>query len=148
MNHEFRDNPAGVAHTSPPVPGAILRNGPGPALMSASSLIGDEVYNRADEHLGEVKDIMLDMHTGRISYTVLSFGGFLGMGDKLFAVPWEALVLDYEQRRFVLDVEKTRLENAPGFDKNSWPNMADPTWSDGIHDYYGTKPYRNEPRAF
>ena len=81
---------------------------------------------------------MLDVNTGRVSYAVLSFGGFLGMGDKLFAVPWNALTLDTVNKRFVLNVGKARLESAPGFDKDNWPDMADPVWEDGIHSYYGT----------
>jgi hypothetical protein len=102
--------------------------------------VGNDVYNRKNEDLGDIKEIMLDMSTGRVGYAVLSFGGFLNIGEKLFAVPWEALTLDTENKRFVLDVEKNRLENAPGFDKDDWPDMADPTWAKGIHAYYGTTP--------
>jgi hypothetical protein len=63
------------------------------------------------------------------------------MGEKLFAVPWAALKLDTVNKRFVLDASKDRLEGAPGFDKNDWPDMADTAWEKGIHDYYGTQPY-------
>ena len=76
---------------------------------------------------------------------VLSFGGFLGMGEKLFAVPWSALVLDTKNKRFVLDVDKERLENAPGFDANDWPDMANDAWEKTVNDYYGTQP-RSAPR--
>jgi len=124
--------------------GSSLHHGPGPALMGSSSINGNDVYNQQDESLGDIKEIMLDMNTGRVSYAVLSFGGFLGMGDKLFAVPWNALKLDTINKRFILNVEKARLESAPGFDKDQWPNMADPTWARSIHDYYGTKPYLAE----
>lgn len=75
------------------------------------------------------------MNTGEVS-----FGSFLGMGEKLFAVPWKALTLDTENKRFVLDVEKDRLKDAPGFNKDHWPNMADQSWSNDIHTYYGVKP--------
>lgn len=115
--------------------------GPGPGLMGVGTLVGNDVYNGQDENLGDVKEIMLDMDTGRVSYAVLSFGGFLGMGEKLFAVPWNALTLDTENKRFTLNVSKERLEDAPGFDKDSWPNMSDKAWADGIHTYYGTKRY-------
>ncbi len=115
-------------------------SGPGPAFMSATSLIGDDVYNLQDEDLGDVKEFMLDMRTGKVAYAVLSFGGFLGMGEKLFAVPWSALTLDSENKRMILNVTKERLESAPGFDKDAWPDMADPTWAEGIHSYYGTTP--------
>lgn len=117
---------------------AEIVNGPGPAFMSSSSLVGNDVYNLQDEDLGDVKDFMLDMRTGKVAYAVLSFGGFLGMGEKLFAVPWSALTLDTENKRFTLNVTKDRLEGAPGFDKDNWPDMANPVWADGIHTYYGT----------
>lgn len=116
----------------------VIANGPGPAFMSATSLLGDDVYNLQEEDLGDVKDFMLDMRTGKVAYAVLSFGGFLGMGEKLFAVPWSALELDTSNKRMILNVTKERLESAPGFDADNWPDMADPTWADGIHSYYGT----------
>lgn len=114
--------------------------GPGPELMGADTLNGNDVYNQKDEDLGDIKEIMLNMRTGRISYAVLSYGGFLSLGEKLFAVPWEALKLDTENKRFVLNVDKDRLKSAPGFDKDHWPNMADTAWAKGIHSYYGTQP--------
>ncbi len=122
------------------------KHGPGPGLMGADTLMGNDVYNRKDEDLGDVKEILLDMRTGRISYAVLSFGGFLGMGEKLFAVPWSALTLDTNNKRFVLDVDKKRLESAPGFDKDKWPDMADQKWAAEIHKYYGTRPVAEEMR--
>jgi sporulation protein YlmC with PRC-barrel domain len=116
-------------------------DGPGPRLMGANTLTGNDVYNRQDEDLGDIKEFMLDMTTGRVAYAVLSFGGFLGMGEKLFAVPWSALTLDTVNKRFVLDASKERLESAPGFDKDHWPDMADTTWAKEVHDYYGVTPY-------
>lgn len=117
------------------------KEGPGPRLMGADTLIGEDVYNHKDEDLGDIKEIMLDMNNGKIAYAVLSFGGFLGMGDKLFAVPWSALKLDTENKRFILNVDKERLDSAPGFDKDNWPDMADPSWQNTINSYYGTKSY-------
>lgn len=113
--------------------------GPGPVLMGANTLDGNDVYNCKDEDLGDIKEIMLDMSNGSIAYAVLSYGGFMGMGDKLFAVPWSALTLDTENKRFVLDIAKERLEKAPGFDKDHWPDMADKTWAKSISDYYNVK---------
>jgi hypothetical protein len=113
------------------------RHGPGPHLMGSVTLVGNEVCNRAGMGLGEIKDIMIDMRSGRVSYAVLSFGAFMGIGGKLFAVPWAALTLDTDKKRFVLDVDKAQLDNAPGFDKHHWPDMADPTWQAGIDRYYG-----------
>lgn len=114
--------------------------GPGPALMGADTLLGEDVYNLADEKLGDIKEFMLDMQTGEVSYAVLSFGGFLGMGEKLFAVPFTSLRLDTENRRFILDATKEQLKNAPGFDKDDWPNMADPIWIQEIDIFYRAQP--------
>lgn len=117
--------------------------GPGPELMGADTLIGNDVVNQQGDDLGDIKEIMLDTQSGTISYAVLSFGSFLGMGEKLFAVPWDAMTLDTENKCFVLNVDKDRLKNAPGFDKDDWPNMADQTWASSIHSYYGTKPFES-----
>jgi sporulation protein YlmC with PRC-barrel domain len=115
--------------------------GPGPRLMGANTLDGNDVYNKAGEDLGDIKEIMLDVPSGKVAYAVMSFGGFLGMGDKLFAVPWGALELDTENKRFVLDADKERLKNAPGFDKDDWPDMADASFAQKVHSYYGVTPY-------
>jgi len=117
--------------------------GPGPSLMGADTLIGDGVVNAAEEDLGDIKEIMLDMQTGQVAYAVLAFGGFLGMGEKLFAVPWQALHLDTVNKRFVLNVDKDRLKGAPGFDKDAWPDMSDLSWASGIHSFYGTDIHRS-----
>jgi sporulation protein YlmC with PRC-barrel domain len=140
MNYEDRDT-YGMYKTNLLRDTGSEEQGPGPDLMGADTLIGNDVYNHNEEDLGDIKEIMLDVRSGRVSYAVLSFGGFLGMGEKLFAVPWNALTLDTVNKRFVLNVEKERLENAPGFDKDSWPNMADESWATEIHSFYGTKPY-------
>jgi len=116
-------------------------DGPGPQVMAADTLEGDSVVNRQGEKLGEIRDIMIDVPSGRVGYAVLSVGGFLGMGDKLFAIPWNALTLDADNEQFILDVPKERLDSAPGFDKDHWPSMADQCWGTEIHSYYGTQPY-------
>ena len=119
--------------------------GPGPRLMGADTLIGNDVCNHLDEALGDIKEVMLDVHNGTVAYAVLSCGGFLGMGNKLFAVPWSALKLDTENKRFVLNVERERLESAMGFDKDQWPDMADQTWAREVHSFYGSKSYVDKP---
>ena len=124
-----------------------VSSGPGPEVMDADTLIGDSVVNGAGEDLGEIKAIMLDVEDGRVAYAVLSFGGFLGMGNKLFAIPWSALTLDAGEKRFVLDIAKDRLDNAPGFDKDHWPAMADANWATKLHEYYGVKPYWDDEMA-
>lgn len=128
MNYEESDT-YGMYKSSP--------HGPGPELMGAGTLIGNDVCNRQDDDLGDIKEIMLDMRSGKITYAVLSFGGFLGMGEKLFAVPWKALTLDTENKRFVLNMDKDKLKDAPGFDQDNWPNMADQAWVNRIDSYYG-----------
>ena len=114
---------------------------PGPRIMAADTLEGDKVRNAAGEDVGKIEHIMLDVSTGRVAYAVLSFGGFLGMGDKLFAIPWRALTLDTKEKCFVLDAGKEHLKRAHGFDKDHWPSMADETWARSVHTYYGSAPY-------
>jgi len=130
MNYQDRD-PLGIYKNS------TDSSGPGPHLMGANTLVGNDVYDHNEENLGDIKEIMLDMRSGKVAYAVLSFGGFLGMGEKLFAVPWAALTLDTKNKRFVLKVDKETLKNAPGFDKDNWPDMADVSWGKKIHSYYG-----------
>jgi sporulation protein YlmC with PRC-barrel domain len=108
----------------------------GATLLSASTITGDEVCNLKDEKLGSIQDLMLDTQTGKVRYAVLSSGGFLGMGDRLFAVPWSAFKVDTENKRFILDVNVERLKAAPGFDKDEWPNMADDSWNSSVESYY------------
>jgi sporulation protein YlmC with PRC-barrel domain len=116
-------------------------SGPGPRLMTASTLEGDKVVNRQDENLGKIDEIMLDVVQGRIAYAVLSSGGLMGVGDKLFAIPWTSLTLDADRKCFVLDIEKSRLENAPGFNKDRWPSSPDTTWLSSVYQHYGARPY-------
>jgi sporulation protein YlmC with PRC-barrel domain len=110
-------------------------------VLSAGTLIGNSVTNPQGENLGEIKELMIDPQTSHVAYAVLSFGGVLGMGDKLFAIPFRSLRLRPDHKDFVLEVPKERLKNAPGFDKDDWPNVADRTWGTEIHTYYGATPY-------
>lgn len=104
-------------------------SGPGPDVMAVDTLEGCAVINHAGVSLGEIQDIMIDVRSGHVAYAVLSFGGVLGIGNKLFAVPWEALTLDAERRCFILDIARERLERSPGFDKSHWPSMAGSGWT-------------------
>jgi sporulation protein YlmC with PRC-barrel domain len=89
--------------------------------LTASSIIGDKVYNNHDEKLGEVKDIMIDIKEAKIQYIVIEYGGFLGVGEKYFAIPFRLLEVDEKKKIFILDQNRSVLERAPGFDKNHWP---------------------------
>jgi sporulation protein YlmC with PRC-barrel domain len=122
-------------------------NGPGPNVVDAARLACCKVVNSAGEDLGKIEAIMLDVTSGRIAYAVLSFGGFLGMGTKLFALPWGALKLDAIEQYFTLDASKEKLENADGFDKDHWPSMADPAWATRLHSHYNVTPYWHEEHA-
>ncbi len=110
-------------------------------IQKATDLIGKPVVNPRGEQLGEVQDLAIDAKHGRVAYAVLSFGGFLGMGEKWFAIPTGAMTLPNDGKHFVLAVEQDRLKTATGFAKDRWPKMDDTTWGMGIHEYYGLQPY-------
>jgi sporulation protein YlmC with PRC-barrel domain len=110
-------------------------------LMKSKDLVGTDVRNRQIEKLGAIEEVVLDLDEGRIAYAVISFGGFLGMGDKLFAVPTEALKFSPDGEKIVIDADKERLENAPGFDKEHWPGSTDRAWLKSVFDYYRVHPY-------
>jgi sporulation protein YlmC with PRC-barrel domain len=109
------------------------------SIVKLDEVIGKEVVNLEGENLGEIKDVALDPEAARIGYGVLSFGGVLGAGDKLFAVPWSVLK-PHGADKYVINVPKDRLESAPGFAKSAWPNMLDVKWNETIHGYY-QQPY-------
>ncbi len=90
-----------------------------------SQLIGKDVRNAKNEDLGDIQDLVIDMDTGRVQYAVLSFGGVLGMGDKLFAYPLKAFRPAADKDELVLSVEQAQLKNAEGFEKTRWPNWND-----------------------
>ena len=112
-----------------------------PAVLSTSTMTGDSVKNSKGENLGEIQDLMIDTQSGRVAYAVLSFGGFFGMGDKLFAIPFNALEICPEEKCFKFEVDKEQLENAHGFDKNNWPDMADRKWQTDVHNAFKVDPY-------
>ena len=107
-------------------------------LLSTGSLKNTKIVNLDGDDLGKLEEIMLHADSGDVAYAVVSFGGFLGMGDKLFAVPWDALTVDTEEHRIVLDVDPERLENAPGFDKDAWPTSAETGWMTDLYQHYGS----------
>lgn len=106
-----------------------------------NSILGVKVINAQREDLGNIEDLVLDARNNRVAYAILSFGGFLGMGDRHFAIPFEALSFDLSEKVAVLDIDKDRLKNAPGFDKDEWPDMANPAWGSEVFRHYGYRPY-------
>lgn len=114
MNKFDIDNQTGKNHEG------VHPNSPA-RFLTATSIIGDKVFNLQEENLGSINDIMIEVPTGKIEYVVIEMGGFLGIGEKFFAIPFALLTLDAKNQRFILDQKKETLENAPGFDKDHWP---------------------------
>ena len=110
-----------------------------PSALSASSLTGTSVKNMENEDIGTIQDLMIELKTGNVLYAVLSFGGFMGMGDDYFAIPMEGLIFsDDDQKIIRLDIDKERLKDAPGFDKNNWPEHSTRhEYVDSIYSHYG-----------
>ena len=118
--------------------------------IRSTRLVQQEVLNREMEHLGEIVELMMDIDEGNIVYAVLSFGGgFMGSGNKLFVIPWQKLHLlkadskheGHLDRKFMLDVSKEQLKDAPGFDKDDWPDLEDLGWLEEVYIFYGCVPY-------
>jgi sporulation protein YlmC with PRC-barrel domain len=109
--------------------------------QKVTDLKGKKVTNAAGEDLGQIEEVVVDANVGRVLYGVLSFGGFLGMGDKLFAIPWPSLRLADDGKALVLNVAKDRLTNATGFARDHWPNLADEQFATTTYKYYDQTPY-------
>ncbi len=113
-----------------------------PRVWLAQDIIGMKVSSQSGEHLGKIEDVVVHPG-GEPSYAVLSFGGWLGMGDKHFAMPWNVLrALEADpaakvgERSLVLPLEKERLKTAPGFDKKNWPSLANQEWTRDVDTFY------------
>jgi len=114
-------------------------------IMDSAKIVGCKVENPKGENLGKIENLMLDLSEGRILYAVLSFGGFLGMGDKLFPVPVDALAFRTNEKgnleRCIVDIDKETLKNAPGYEKDKLPSTADRTFATKVYTHYGSTPY-------
>jgi len=100
------------------------------------SITGSRLINLEGEHIGTIDNLVIDIDTGTIVYAVLEFGGIMGFGDKLFAVPWQSLTAVPVEGIFILDQSRARLKKAPGFDKDDWPDIGDRGWRSGINAFY------------
>jgi len=109
--------------------------------VKTSNVIGTEVVNSNGDSLGDIKEVVIDPRSGKVAYVVMSFGGFLGMGTKLFAVPFTAFDYNVTEKEYVLNVSKEQLKDAPGFDPDHWPSMADEKWNRDVYKYYQRSPY-------
>jgi sporulation protein YlmC with PRC-barrel domain len=105
-------------------------------VVKASEVTGVKVINGSGESLGDINEVVIDKLSGKVNYLVLDFGGFLGFGNKFFAVPWQAFTYNGIDDCFILDINKERLKNAPGFDKDHWPDFADHRVSETITKFY------------
>jgi hypothetical protein len=125
------DNVTGVNHEGPDANVPVER-------LTATSIIGDSVENMHEENLGKIDNLMINLRTGDIDYAILEFGSFLGMGGKLFAIPFSELKVDPIRKLFVLNREKEYLKNIPGFDKDHWPDTNDHRYFNDVNTYWGT----------
>jgi len=106
-------------------------------LISADKVTGTNVYNRQGEKLGSVYDVMLSKTTGQVAYAIMSFGGFLGMGESYHPLPWRALTYDVRQGGYLVDIDRQRLEGAPYYAASDEPNWSDRAYGQSIDRYYG-----------
>ena len=125
------DNITGVNHEGPDANVPVER-------LSATSIIGDGVENMSEEKLGKIDDLMVNLNTGHIEYAILDFGSFLGIGGKLFAIPFSELKVEPNRKIFVLNRDKEYLKNIPGFDKDHWPDTNDHRYFNEVNTYWGT----------
>jgi hypothetical protein len=105
-------------------------------LIASDKVEGTYVYNRQGEHLGHVKNFMVDKHSGKVAYAVMSFGGFLGIGEEYHPLPWRALDYDTSMEGFVVDLDRSKLEGAPRYGASEDPWSRDPNYGRSVYDYY------------
>lgn len=115
-----------------------------PLVLSSSSLQGDAIVSPEGDKLGTLKEIMIDLRNGRVAYAVLSRGGMMGVGEKLFALPWSLLTVDPDEKNLRLDVDPELLENSTGFDPDDWPSFSSQEWGEETHRRFGVEPYWSE----
>jgi sporulation protein YlmC with PRC-barrel domain len=106
------------------------------SLIAASKVNGTSVYNRKGESLGSIYDVMLNKQSGQVSYAVMSFGGFLGMGEKYHPVPWKKLTYNEQYGGYVIDIDKKQLEGAPAYGVSDAPDWGNGTYGNTIDKYY------------
>jgi sporulation protein YlmC with PRC-barrel domain len=110
------------------------------SLIAASKVNGTSVYNPRGDSLGSIHDVMLNKRNGQVSYAVMSFGGFLGMGEKYHPVPWKKLSYDERLGGYVIDLDKRQLEGAPAYTATQTPDWADMNYGNSIDKYYDGVP--------
>jgi len=114
-------------------------------LIAAAQVEGTKIYNRAGESLGSVEDVIIDKMSGKVAYAVVSFGGFLGIGERHYPLPWEKLTYDTNMGGFFVDLDRSMLENAPSYTDEGTVGWDDQAWGRHVYEYYGTRPYWDTP---
>jgi hypothetical protein len=128
-------------YTTETATGAVATEETG-RLISSKKVVSTAVYNRQGEHLGSIYGLMMDKYSGRVAYAVMSFGGFLGIGESYHPLPWQMLTYDPRQGGYVLDLDRRRLEGAPSYTLNTMPDWSDKTYGRRLDEYYGVPPYQ------
>ena len=105
-------------------------------LISSDKVDGTDVYSRDGDHLGTVHDVMIDKRTGQVEYAIMSFGGFLGIGESYHPLPWRTLTYDTTMGGYVVDVDRTRLDMAPRYTSSSLPDWSDRGYRSRIDEYW------------
>ena len=123
--------------TDIPMTAAVTAN----PLIAGARVAGTDVYNTAGDHLGEIYDVMLDKLTGKVAYAIMSFGGFLGLGDRYHALPWNVLTYDTEQEAYVVDLDRQTLEAAPTIGRDEDVDWSNEAWARRVHDHYKSPYY-------
>jgi hypothetical protein len=108
-------------------------------LISSEKVEGTSVENPKGDILGHIQDLMIDKISGQVGYAVLKYGSFLGMGGKLFALPWDQLKYNADRAAYIVDLPVEQLRGAPAYEETSQPEWSDPTWNRSVHDYYGSR---------
>ncbi len=110
-------------------------------IIAADKVEGTPVYNLKNEKLGTIEDVMIDKRSGKVAYAVMSFGGFLGMGESHHPLPWQMLRYNTETGGYVVNLDRKTLEGAPYYGADERVDWADERWGRKVHDYYGVAPF-------
>ena len=110
-------------------------------IIAATKVEGTPVFNMKNEKLGTIEDIMIDKRSGKVAYAVMSFGGFLGMGESHHPLPWPMLRYDPSIGAYFVNLDRKALEGAPYYGAGERIDWADERWGRKVHDYYGVAPF-------
>jgi hypothetical protein len=110
-------------------------------LISSDKTVGTAVYNRQAEHIGSVYNLMIDKYSGQVAYAVMSFGGFLGIGESYHPLPWKKLTYDPRLGGYVVDLDRRQLETAPSYTSGTAPDWSDRAFGQRVDEFYGVPPY-------